>query len=111
MATRRFARNFTREIIRPRQRGTRYALSMLSLTLKDHEMAKDEATSGGAGKSREPKKGMPGGSGGKGQTGTDAGKTKSKTADNDKYGSTGSKQSGGTGSSQGSGGGSGGTRG
>lgn len=73
-------------------------------------MAKNEAASGDSTKS-ESKNGMPGGHGGKAQSGTDADKTKSGTAKNDKYGSTGSKSSGGTGSSQGSGGGSGGTRG
>lgn len=65
-------------------------------------MAKDKDTE---------KNGMPGGNGGKGQSGTDQGKN----ADADKkrtgYGSTGSKSSGGTGSSGGSGGGSGGTHG
>jgi hypothetical protein len=57
------------------------------------------------------KNGMPGGSGGKAQSGTDQDKTDSSKKQGDHYGSTGSKGSGGTGASQGSGGGSGGTKG
>ena len=73
-------------------------------------MAKDRTNSGSAKASAE-KNGMPGGRGGKGQSGTDAPKTTSGKGDGDKYGSTGAKSSGGTGSSESSGGGSGGTHG